>query len=263
MNHVIVAGAAVVAMIGLARVAHAQWPDHTNPGLPRLRDGKPNLTAPMPAGSKRDLSGIWLIDDLERGQKRHFFDLAVDLKPGDVTMLPWAAALQRQREDDLHKDHPWTNCIPPSPPGLSMLLHPFKIVQLPTLTLMLHEVPTGSTFRQIFMDGRTLPKDPQPNWLGYSIGKWEGQTLVVDTIGFHDKGWLDAGVGRPHTDALHLTERFHRRDVGHLDVDITIDDPKTFTKPWSTKITLQLMPDTELIEGVCENEKDAGHLVGK
>ena len=263
MNRLISVGIAALAMLAMASVARAQWLDYPSPGIPRTRDGKPNLTAPMPPAGKRDLSGIWLIDDLERGSKRHFFDLAVDLPAGTVTMLPWAAALQRQREDDLHKDHPWTNCIPPSPPGLSMLLHPFKIIPTPTVTVMLHEVPTGSTFRQIFTDGRPLPKDPQPNWLGYSIGKWDGDTLVVDTIGFHDQGWLDAGVGRPHSDALHLTERFRRRDVGHMDVNITIDDSKTFTKPWSTKVGLQLLPDTELLEGVCENEKDAGHLVGK
>ena len=254
-----------VAVLAMAGVAHGQWVDYPTPGLPRTRDGKPNLTAPAPrtADGKRDLSGIWLIDDLEKGPKRHFFDLAQDLKPDAVVMLPWAVALQRQREDDLHKDHPYSRCIPPSPPGSSMLLHPFKIVQTPKLTVMLHEMPTGSTFRQVFTDGRPLPIDPQPAWLGYSVGRWDGDTLVVDTIGFHDQGWLDAGVGRPHSDALHLTERFRRRDFGHIDVDITIDDPKTFTKPWSVKIGLQLAPDTELVEGVCENERDLGHLVGK
>jgi hypothetical protein len=255
----------VATFLAAAGVADGQWLNYPTPGLPRTPDGKPNLSAPAPrtADGKPDLSGIWQINDLQRGSQRHFFDLAVDLKPDAVVMLPWAAALQKQREDDLHKDHPWARCIPPSPPGSSMLLHPFKILQTPLLTAILHEMPSGSIFRQIFTDGRPLPKEYEPTWMGYSIGKWDGDTLVVDTIGFHDKGWLDAGKGRPHSDQLHLVERFRRRDIGHIDVEININDPKTYAKPWTVNIGLELVPDTELIEGVCENERDVGHLVGK
>jgi hypothetical protein len=119
-------------------------------------------------------------------------------------------------------------------------------------------------FRQIFLDGRTLPKDPNPTWLGYSVGRWDGDNLVVDTIGFNGKTWLDNRAGHPSTDALHITEQFRRRDFGHLDLTLTIDDPKAYTQPWTVKETMQISPDTELLEFVCnENEKDLKHIVGK
>jgi hypothetical protein len=117
-------------------------------------------------------------------------------------------------------------------------------------------------YRQIFTDGRKHPVDPQPTWMGYSVGKWEGDTLVVDTTGFNDRTWLDDG-GHPHSDALHVTERFRRIDFGHMELGITIDDPKMYTKPWSATVPYNLLPDTELIEYVCENEKDLPHMVGK
>ena len=137
---------------------------------------------------------------------------------------------------------------------------PRKIVQMPGTIVILFE--TYNQYRQIFTDGRPLPKDPQPTWLGYSSGKWEGDTLVVETGGFNDVTWLDDG-GHPHTGALHLTERFRRRDFGHIDLVITVDDPKAYTKPWNATLQLDLLADTELIEFICENEKDFTHLVGK
>jgi hypothetical protein len=140
---------------------------------------------------------------------------------------------------------------------MDMLPVPFKLVQTPGLILMLAEADT--VFRQIFTDGRKHPEDPQPSWLGYSVGKWQDDSLVVETIGLNDRGWLDA-VGHTHTDALRVTERFHRRDFGHLDVQLTLDDPKTFTQPVTVKFTELLLPDTDLIESFCtENEKDLTH----
>jgi hypothetical protein len=139
---------------------------------------------------------------------------------------------------------------------------PFKILQLPELVVILYE--TGYIFRQIFTAGRPLPKDPQPAWLGYSVGKWEGDTLVVDTIGFKNQGWLDGNKGNPHTDAMHVTERFRRVNFGHLEIQEIIDDPKAYTKPFTVKHTLHLLADSEILENICnENEKDAAHLVGK
>jgi hypothetical protein len=144
---------------------------------------------------------------------------------------------------------------------MSAVPYPYKIIQNPGLVIILFEA--FATFRQIFTDGRSLPVDPNPSWMGYSVGKWEGDTLVVETAGFNDNTWLDTG-GHPHSDALHVTERYHRRDFGHIDLQITINDPKTYTKPWTVSYPIQLLPDTELLEYVCnENNKDIQHLVGK
>jgi hypothetical protein len=127
---------------------------------------------------------------------------------------------------------------------------PFKIVQTPGLVVILHEASTGDFFRQIFTDGRELPTNPNPTWRGYSVGRWDGDTLVVDVAGFNGETWI--GPGYPHTDALHIIERFRRRDVGHLEIEIVVDDPRAYTSPWTIKLTPQLVPDTELLEGVCE-----------
>ena len=252
-------------LLATAGAAQAQWLNYPTPGIPRTSDGKPNLSAPAPrtADGKPDLSGLWQADDLARGDGRHFFDIAQDLKAGELSPLPWADALQREREDNNHKDDPYAHCVPPGVPRINNTLHPFKIIQIPQLTVMLHELATGSTFRQVFTDGRPLPKDPQPTWLGYSVGRWDGDTLVVDTTGFNDGGWLDTRKGRPHSDLLHVTERFRRRDFGHMNIDVTIDDAKAYTKPWTVKLGLLLLPDTELLEGACENDQDRDHLVGK
>jgi hypothetical protein len=146
-------------------------------------------------------------------------------------------------------------------PKLLVLPYPYKIFQVPGATLMLYEGFT--TFRQVFTDGRALPKDPQPSWLGYSVGKWDGDTFVVDTVGVNARTWLD-NAGRPHSDAMHLTERYHRRDFGHLEMQLTIDDPGTYTKPWTVNENANLLPDTDLLEYVCtENNRDIEHLTGK
>jgi hypothetical protein len=142
-------------------------------------------------------------------------------------------------------------------PLVEMAPAPYKIIQTSGLTLMLYERDT--TFRQVHTDGRKLPDDPQPSWLGYSVGKWDGDSLVVDSNGFNDRGWLDAR-GHTHSEALHLTERFRRVDFGHMDLRITIDDPKTYSRPFTIQLKQRLIPDSDLLESFCaENEKDASH----
>jgi hypothetical protein len=233
----------------------AQWPNHPTPGLPRTPEGKPNLSAPAPrsADGKPDLSGVWLV-------KNGSFYLASDLKPEE--MRPWAAALYKQREDDFRKDTDGIACLPPGPKaGIGLGGFPMKIVQTPNLVVVLYEYHT--IFRQIFTDGRALPpEDANPTWMGYSVGHWDGDTLVVSTAGYNDRTSLDL-AGHPHTEALRMTERFHRRDVGHLDLQVTLDDPKAYTRPWKLPFDFDLIPDGQLIEYVCENERDAPHLVGK
>jgi len=154
-------------------------------------------------------------------------------------------------------------CMPPGVPRINMTTanapHPLKIVQTPTLIVLLYETSANSTFRQVFLDGRTFPKDPQPTWLGYSIGRWDGGALVVDTLGFNGLAWVDTAKGHPQTESAHVTERFTRRDFGHMDIDITIDDPGAYDKPWRAAVPFHLLPDTDLIETYCENEKDHVH----
>lgn len=252
------ASIATMAMLFvMAGAASAQWLKLPLPGTPRLPDGKPNLTAPAPrtADGKTDLSGIWRADS-----GRYLSNLAGD--GVEVPMYPWAAAVYKERRDTLARDKPQVRCMPHGVPDAMLVAGiPFKLVQTPGITIVLYE--EFNQYRQIFTDGRALPVDPNPTWFGYSIGKWEGDTFVVDSAGFSDDGtWLDNG-GHPHTDALHITERFRRPNFGTMEMDVTINDPKAYTKPWkSATVRFNLMPDTELIEHLCENEKDATHLAG-
>jgi hypothetical protein len=234
----------------------AQWPSHPTQGVPRKAGGKPDLSAPAPrsADGKPDLSGVWRVK-----QASYLVYVTSDLKPEEVR--PWAAALYKQRADDYRKDSDGIACLPPGPKaGISGLAFPMKIVQTPNLMVVLYEYET--IFRQIFTDGRALPDDPNPTWMGYSIGHWEDDTMVVTTAGYNDRTTLDLG-GHPHTEALRVTERFHRRDAGHIDLQVTLDDPKAYTRAWTLPVELDLVPDGDLIEYFCENEKDARHLVGK
>jgi hypothetical protein len=218
-----------------------------------------DLTAPTPKAGAGipDLSGVW------ESAPEYFYDLANDLNPGEVVLQPWAKALQAEREAKEHQDDPLSECMPPGVPRIDMSTpdapHPFKIVQTPALVVLLYETSTNSTFRQVFLDGRPLPPEPQPTWLGYSTGHWEDEALVVDTIGFNGRSWTDTRKGHPQTEAAHVTERFRRRDFGHLEIEITIDDPKAYSKPWHAKVPVKLLPDTDLIETYCENEKDRVH----
>ncbi|MBI4472575.1 MAG: hypothetical protein HY646_07895 [Acidobacteria bacterium] len=233
-----------------------QWVNVPLPNTPRTPDGKPNLSAPAPKtfDGKPDLTGIWRNPD-----GKYLNNLAAD--GIQVPFQPWAAALYKERQENFSKDRPSGRCLPHGVPDAMLVpATPFKILQTPAVTLILLE--NQGHFRQIFTDGRGFPKETIPTWLGYSIGKWEGDTFVVDSVGFNDQTYLDDG-GHPHTDAYHSIERFRRRDFGHLDYEITIDDPKAYTKPWKVSIPFALFPDNELMESVCENEKDWEHLVGK
>jgi hypothetical protein len=249
-------GAAAIAMLLLfAEAPSAQWIRLTLPGIPRTPDGKPNLAAPPPktADGKPDLTGIWVV-----ATGKYIANLAADSI--EVPFRPEAAALYKHRRETNSLGRPTEQCLPHAVPDAALVPYPFKIIQTPAQLVILFE--PFIDYRQIFTDGRTHPVDPQPTWMGYSVGKWEGDTLVVDTTGFNDRTWLDDG-GHPHSDALHVTERFRRIDFGHMELGITIDDPKMYTKPWSATVPYNLLPDTELIEYVCENEKDLPHMVGK
>jgi hypothetical protein len=249
------AGAWAVLVCATVGPVAAQWLNQPDPRTPRTADGRPNLSGPAPKlpDGKADLSGIWQVDD-----NRLQFNLMLD--GPEVPMLPAAAALYKQRLAGLGKDRPSGHCLPHSVPDAMLIPEPFKIVHHPGVTFILFE--EFVQFRQVFTDGRALPKNPQPIWFGYSVGRWEGDSFVIESSGFNDKSWIDDD-GHPHTDALHTTERFRRSDFGHMTMQITIDDPKAYTKPWSALLHYTLMPDTELIEFVCDNEKDAPHLVGK
>jgi hypothetical protein len=233
----------------------AQWVTYPTAGLPRTKDGKPNLAAPAPRGrdGKPDLSGIWAART-----GKYLENLGAD--GAEISMAPWAAKLFAERQDNEGKDRPSGHCLPHSVTDFDALPQPRKIIQTPGVMVILFE--SYHSYRQIFTDGRALPSRRDPAWFGYSAGKWDGDTLVVDTVGLNQDTWLDDG-GHPHSDALRVTERFHRRDFGHLDVQITIDDAKAYNKPWTVTIPWEYMPDTELLDWVCENNKDVEHLVGK
>jgi hypothetical protein len=248
------ARAAFLCVIGSS--VQAQWLDVPSKATPRTQDGKPNLTAPAPrkAGGKPDLSGIWGTES-----PKYLANIAADFKPGELPIQPWAETLTKDRQTGAHaSEESNANCQPQGVPRINATPNPFKIIQDPDLVVILYEA--FGQFRQIFIDGRALPKDPNPTWLGYSVGRWEGDTLVVHSTGFNGKTWLDQ-MGHPTTDALQVTERFRRKDFGHLEIQTTIDDPKAYTRPWTVIEPMQLLPDTELIEFVCnENERDLRHL---
>ncbi len=261
MKSIITAAAALLIFVS---AASAQWMKDPGVSFPRTRDGKPNLTAPAPRiNGKIDLSGVWLPDIEVNGHpigveqmvfSQYFVNITADMKPESVPIRPEAQAILNQRLRTDGKDSPQTHCKPTGPPMLTAVPLPYKVIQTPKLVLILYEENT--MFRQVFLDGRKPVPDAEPRWMGYSTGRWEGDTLVVDTTGFNDQTWLDA-MGHPHSENLHLTERFRRRDAGHLDIETTIDDPKSYTKPitYTQKTTIQ--PDQDLLEYVCaENEKD-------
>jgi len=246
----------LIVLFLFSSVASAQWTNNKTPNAPRTGDGKVDLSAKAPrlSDGKPDLSGMWLVPGL-----KYLINIAADLK--DVPFQPWAAAEYKKRMENQGKDDPNNLCLPSGIPEKDAVTSPWKIVQTPGLVVILYESRT--IFRQIFMDGRPLPKDPNPTWQGYSVGHWDGDTLVVETAGTNGKAWLDTN-GHPVTDALKVTERYTRKDYGHMDLEITIDDPKAYTKPWTVHENPTLQPDDELIEYICEeNNRDVGHFVGK
>jgi hypothetical protein len=237
----------------------AQWLNQPTPGIPRTPDGKPNLSAPAPRtpDGKPDLSGLW-----RKISPKYARNIAADLKPEEIQ--PWAQELVEQRTEDLGRDHMKVQCLPLGPgyapsadsTGSEMV----KIVQTPGLIVMLNP---DLTYRQIFLDGRALEPSPNPTWMGYSVGRWEGDTLVVDSFGFNDRTWLDQD-GHPHTEALRMTERYRRRNFGHLELEVTFSDPAVYARPWTVAVRAELAADTEMLEWVCnESRRHFENWVGK
>ncbi len=241
---------AVFVSTALTLPAAAQWINYPTPGIPRTADGKPNLSAPAPrtADGKPDLSGLWRVKQATSGE--------TDQAMHSVKAQPWAEALSKKRKEDLGREDMSVLCLPFGPRadmGVG------KIIQSSGLMMMAFD---DLTYRQIFLDGRPLPQDPNPTWMGYSVGRWEGDTLVIESAGFNDRTWLDSD-GHPHSEALHVTERLRRPDFGHLELERTLDDPKALIQPWVIPIKFEFDADTEMLEYVCaENERDRGHLVG-
>jgi hypothetical protein len=253
-----------------AASAPAQWLNYPTAGVPRTSDGKPNLAAPAPrtADGKPDLSGMWRAADPLPcdGVNRVCTDLPISLQFGNLGAglkdgLPyqlWASDKIKQKG---LTDDPYTRCITPGGPRMHLLPTMKKIVQTPRLMIILDE--HNASYRQIFTDGRALPVDPQPTWNGYSSGHWEGDTLVVNSIGFRDDQWLDAR-GSPLTEAAKVTERFRRPNFGNLEIEVTVNDPKAYTRPWTVTIRQTAVLDTEMLDLIClENEKDVQHLTVK
>lgn len=246
-------------MLAWAAVAAAQWDPYPWKRVPRTPDGKVDLDAPTQRTSfgKPDLSGFWMPEN----PVKHLLNLAADLKPEDVPLKPWARELYNYRIETFGKDHPGAYCLPSGIPEKLNIPDGLKLVQTEDLVIFLYESRT--IYRQVFLDGRPLPKNAQPTWMGYSVGHWEDDTLVVETIGQNGKTWLDMR-GLPGTEALRVIERYHRPRIGHMDIEVTIDDPEAYTRPWKVDLDWRLLPDAELIESICEeNNKDPVHMVGK
>ena len=250
----------------------AQWLNQPMAGAPRTPDGKINMTGPVPrVNGKPDLSGIWQVQGDARApnglfglgeslNSRYFRDILSDFKPEERRLTPLGVERLRQHTQP-GAFNPTLNCLPDGVPHGDLLPEPFKIIHSPGVIVMLYEVET--TFRQIFMDGRKLPADMSPTWQGYSVGRWDGDTLVIDSAGFNDRSWLDAR-GTPRSTDMRIEERFHRRDYGHMDLTIMITDPQIFTKPISFSVVEELLPDTDLLEHYCvENERDDAHMPGR
>jgi hypothetical protein len=230
----------------------AQWQGYKTPRIPRTADGKVDLSAPAPttADGQPDLNGIWLAS-------RAVFDMRQAVKA--IPLSPEGKAIFDQRQATQSKDDPSARCLPTGLPVRALLRTPFKIVQSPGTTAILYE--SGTRFRQVLTDGRPLPQEIDwPAWQGFSIGRWEKDTFVITTGGFNGKAWLDQ-AGHPGSDAMTITERFRRRDFGHMDMEMIVDDRKMYTRPWSITAEFILQADTELLEFICEeNERDSAAI---
>jgi hypothetical protein len=264
--------AATILFTAIPIPSVAQWLNYPTPGVPKKADGTPDLSAPTPrmADGKPDLTGLWgnfcqsggktVLCAPEFAVPAVFGDIGRGVK-GGLPYQPWAADIVKTRKADNGKDDPTTHCLPGGIAKLhtSALLR--KIVQVPGLVIFLTE--RNASYRQVFTDGRPLPEDPNPSWNGYSTGHWDGDTLVVDTIGISDGQWLDR-AGSPLTSAARITEKFRRPNYGTLEIELTVNDPKAYTRPWTLSLTQRLALNTELLDYIClENEKDDAHLVGK
>ena len=261
----------LAVMCGSVSIA-AQWIKYPTAGIPRLPDGKPNLSAPTPrmADGKPDFSGMWFTDDalpcppasgnaflecgVELGLSRYGLNIGQGVK-GGLPYKPETQALIRRRSSENSKDDPHARCMPDTFLRTYGLPHYGKYIHAPGLLVMLNE--DNAAYRQIFTDNRPFPDDPTPAWNGYSSAKWDGDTLVVNSIGFRDDLWLDM-AGNFITDKAKVTERIRRPDYGHLVLDVTVDDPKAYTKPWDITLKMKIVVDTELVDEFCvENEKSS------
>jgi hypothetical protein len=275
----------LIATLLLPFDARAQWLNYPDPGIPRLKDGKPNLSAPAPrsADGKPDLTGVWMHERSASSEFKRIFgssyeaesqaaligmelesvhkyalNILLDFGPGESPLRPEAEALMKRRaaerrvDNVCHGEYGW--------PVAGLLAEPFKIVQAPKETMILYEV--DGLHRQVFTDGRKFPATVEfPAYLGYSTGRWEGDTFIVETRGFNDRTPLDA-IGHPRSEAMHVTERFRRRDFGHLDVEMTFDDPEMYSRTFTVRIPHELVPDNDIFEMFCtQNEKDRAHMV--
>ncbi len=250
---------ALLILLAAAGVMNAQWIHHTDSGVLRLPGGKPNLTAAAPRtpDGKPDLSGVW-----NRISPKYRVNIAADLKDGDVQ--PWARKLVEERTENLGRDSMTAHCLPSGPAYAtdadSTAGGMMKIIQTPAMVVILNP---DLTYRQIFLDGRKLEAAPNPSWMGYSVGHWDSDTLVVESNGYNGHSWLDTS-GHPHSEALRVTERYRRRNFGTLDLELTYTDPAVYARPWTVAVRAELAADTELIEYVCNEEHtDLGHWVGK
>jgi hypothetical protein len=260
---------AIIGVIAMPALAVAQWLHYPTEGVPRKADGSADLAAPTPRlpDGKPDFSGIWHASNrlpcnaeatrfipcgVEIGGSPLALNLGRNL-PGGLPYQPWAAALVKQRTAENSKDDPHVRCLPDNPPRAWGLPHLTKAVHTPKLLVLLYEV--NAMYRQIFIDGRPLPADPTPGWNGYSTATWDGDTLVVQTAGFRDNLWIDMG-GSPMSDAAKMTERMRRPNYGTLELEISVDDPKVYTRPWTVTMKQNIEVDTELIDEFClENEQ--------
>jgi len=268
MNPVI--AAAVLALLAISPVAQGQWQQVPDTSVPRTDAGTPDLTAPAPraADGRPDLSGVWLPDgdpipegihtvEGDLPIPRHMVNVMADLGPEGVEMQSWASELFAKRLANGGVNAPISHCRPTGIPFLNAIPLPYKIVQTSDLVVILYEENT--IFRQIFLDGRETVEDPLPRWMGYSTGRWDEDELVVESTGFSEESWLD-GLGHPHTESLHLTERFRRLDAGHLVIETTIDDSETYAEPFTYTLTTTVMSDDDLLEYFCsDNELSSEH----
>jgi hypothetical protein len=250
----------LLAMLGLAATpAPAQWLNAPEGDAPRTPDGEIDLEAPPPrsADGRIDLQGIWMPDD-----NRYIRDMALDIGDDKVPYRPWAKALFAERMTGEHsREDPDAHCLPQGVPKIDWVAYPWKLIQTPTSVVIIYE--TFTFWRQIFTDGRELDPSAKPAWMGYSTGRWEGDSFVVTTRGFNGKVWLDQ-LGRPTTDQLVVTERFTRTHFGHMAIEVTIDDPGAYTEPWGATQVVHLRPGWEPLEFICnENNRDVDNLPGE
>ncbi|HEX6999116.1 MAG TPA: hypothetical protein VF322_13325 [Gammaproteobacteria bacterium] len=260
------AAALLLAAALTAPPARAQWIGYPTAGVPRRADGKADMKAPTPRtpDGKPDLSGIWISDRTPEGEEtpsdglnlpsgRQMANIGIDLPDGKLPYQPWHAAIVEQRTARQSIDDPHIRCLPDNFLRAYGLPHLLKFVQTPDLLVVLNEMNAG--YRQVFLDGRPLPEDPTPSWQGYSSGQWRGDTLVIDTIGVRDDTWIDWN-GSVITEAAKIREEIRRPDFGHLEIRVTVDDPRAYTEPWTVTLNQRIVVDAELIDEIClENEQ--------